>query len=184
MKFIETNISDLLVMQRDVKGDTRGYFERLFCQNLMRQFLGKRQICQVNHSYTAKIGTVRGLHFQSPPFAEMKIVTCVKGKVMDVAVDLRKDSPTYLKHFSLLLTETNHHSLIIPEGFAHGFQTLVDNCELIYFHTECYNQSFEGGLNAIDPMLAIDWPLPISERSSKDEQFGYISKEFKGIKID
>lgn len=183
MKLIETNIADLLVLQRDVKGDARGYFERLFCQNIMDSFLDQRRICQINHSYTAKLGTVRGLHFQYPPQAEVKIVTCLKGQVLDVAVDLRQDSPTFLKHFSILLTETNHQSLIIPEGFAHGFQTLVNHCELIYFHTEYYNQILEGALNAVDPMLGIDWPLAISERSSKDEQHAFINRDFKGIKV-
>jgi dTDP-4-dehydrorhamnose 3,5-epimerase len=183
LEFIETYISELLLLQRETKGDSRGYLERLFCQEKMGAFLNGRSIRQINHTHTRNAGTVRGMHFQYPPHSELKIVTCLKGRVWDVAIDLRENSPTFLNHFSTELSEENHRSLIIPEGFAHGFQTLVSDSELIYFHTADYNPESEGALNALDRALAINWPLPIHERSLKDEQHPFLNENFKGIKI-
>jgi len=183
LTFFETYISGLLILQREIKGDSRGYLERLFCQEKMGAFLNGRSIRQINHTLTRTMGTVRGMHFQYPPHSELKIVTCLKGKVWDVAVDLRANSPTFLNYFSIELSEENHQSLIIPEGFAHGFQTLVADSELVYFHTADYNPQAEGALNALDTALGIDWPLPIYERSLKDEQHVFINQNFKGIKL-
>lgn len=183
MVFQETSFKDLFIIEKSVVGDSRGYFERMYCIETLQRFVDKVDIQQINHSFTKQAGVIRGLHFQKPPFAEKKIITCIKGEVLDVVVDVRYNSPTFLKHFSVKLSAENHKSLLVPEGFAHGFQTLVNDCELIYFHTENYNRDAEGALNALDPFLGIEWALPLTERSEKDNLHPYIDKTFKGIQI-
>ena len=182
-KITETTISDLRVIERNPVGDDRGYLERLFCSEELKPFIGNRNIQQINHTLTAKSGTVRGMHYQNPPHAEMKLVSCLRGEVFDVAVDLRKGSPTFLKWHAVMLSEANHLSFAIPEGFAHGFQALTDNCELLYFHTAAYEPSSEAGLNALDPRLAIEWPQPVCERSVRDQQHRLITPDFLGVAI-
>jgi len=140
-------------------------------------------IAQINHTQTIKTGTVRGMHFQYPPHSETKIVSCLKGKIFDVAVDVRSDSKTFLRWHGEELSSENRKSLIIPEGFAHGFQALSDDCELIYLHTAPYNRAVEGALNAVDPRLVIDWPLPITEMSERDKTHPCIDVEFKGLAL-
>jgi len=164
----ETPLSGLVVLERKPISDNRGYFERLFCEEELAPFLGKRRIAQINHTVTLRRGTVRGMHYQRPPFAEMKIVQCLRGEVFDVAVDLRRDSPTFLRWHAERLSDENHRTLLIPEGFAHGFQTLTDDCEMLYFHTAPYVPAAEGGLHVLDPKLAIAWPLPVSHLSGRD----------------
>jgi len=176
-----TPISDLQVVVRKPIGDSRGFFERIFCQETLGQFLHGKTICQINRTFTQTRGTVRGLHFQYAPYAETKIVTCLKGAVWDVAVDLRRGSPTLLKHHSVLLTEDNHQCYVIPEGFAHGFQTLTSDCELLYLHTATYEPSAEGGLRFDDPTLAIHWPLAVTELSPRDAKHPLIDSSFTGI---
>ena len=123
------------------------------------------------------------MHFQFPPHAEMKLVTCLRGEVFDVAVDLRQNSPTCLKWHAARLSADNHKTLVIPEGFAHGFQTLTDECEMLYFHTAAYQPDAEGGLNALDPAFSIDWPLPITERSARDQAHASLTAGFTGLKL-
>jgi dTDP-4-dehydrorhamnose 3,5-epimerase len=176
-----TPMTGLSVIQRHPIGDERGYFERVFCTDELQTIIGKRQIVQINHTLTAKVGTVRGLHFQHPPHAEMKLVTCLRGEVFDVAVDLRPDSPSFGQHHAELLSAENHKSLAIPEGFAHGFQTLTEDCELLYLHTAAYAPSAEGGLDALDPGLNIHWPLPVTERSARDQAHPRMGLDFAGI---
>lgn len=171
-----TGLNGLHVVKREQLLDDRGSFERLFCMHEFKQFT-KSNIVQINRTITKNIGTVRGLHYQTPPFSEVKIVSCLRGEVFDVAVDLRPDSPTFLKHHSERLSESNNQTFVIPEGFAHGFQTLTDNCEMIYFHTACYNASSEIGLNAMDPLISIPWPLPVSHRSSKDKSWKFLTSD-------
>ncbi|WP_027390790.1 dTDP-4-dehydrorhamnose 3,5-epimerase family protein [Chrysiogenes arsenatis] len=178
-----TTIEGLHIVERKPLGDDRGFLERLYCQETLGEPLKHKGIRQINHTLTRKTGTVRGLHFQYPPHAETKIVTCVKGKVWDVAVDLRKHSPTFLQYHAVTLSEDNFQSLLIPEGFAHGFQTLAPDCELLYFHTADYCSSAEGALNAIDPYLAIPWPLPIVERSERDSNHTMLTDTFLGVEI-
>lgn len=178
---IDTPIAGLRLLQRHPIGDERGYLERLFCTQDLQAIIGQRSILQINHTLTAKAGTVRGLHFQHPPHAEMKLVTCLRGEVFDVAVDLRQDSPTYLHWHAEHLSADNHRTLAIPEGFAHGFQTLTADCELLYLHTAAYQPDAEDGLNALDPKLAIDWPLPISDRSVRDQAQALITAAFTGL---
>jgi len=178
-----TPLVGLLVIERQSIEDNRGYLERLFCQQeLLDSTLGK-YIRQVNRSFTKKLGTVRGLHFQYPPHSETKIVSALRGRVWDVAVDLRSGSPTYLKYFSQELSEANRLSLLIPEGFAHGFQTLTDDCEMLYFHTSDYKAEAEGALNVLDPKLGIQWPEPIFDCSERDSNHPMLSESFKGLQI-
>ena len=176
-----TPIDGLNVIERERVGDSRGFLERMFCQDSLGPFLQGKTVRQINRTLTRQKGTVRGLHFQNPPHAETKIVTCLKGQVWDVAVDLRRGSPTFLEHHAVLLTEDNHYSFLIPEGFAHGFQTLTSDCEMLYFHTADYNVEFEGALNAIDPSLSISWPAPITERSDRDVNHPMVADNFQGI---
>jgi dTDP-4-dehydrorhamnose 3,5-epimerase len=179
----QTPIGGLQVIQRQPLGDERGYLERMFCSADLQSIIGSRQVVQINHSKTAKTGTVRGMHFQHPPHAEMKLVSCLRGEVFDVAVDLREDSPTFLQWHAEILSDDNHKTLAIPEGFAHGFQTLTDDCELLYFHTAAYQPEAEAGLNALDDRLSIKWPLAIAERSMRDQQHPALGDDFAGIKL-
>lgn len=178
---LDTPIAGLKIIQRKPISDSRGFLERIFCQASLAPILEDNTIRQINHTLTVREGTIRGLHFQYPPFSEVKIVACIKGQVWDVAVDLRKNSPTFLQSFGLLLNPENYQSLYIPEGLAHGFQTLTPNCEMFYLHTADYNAALEGGMNAIDPIFGITWPMPMSERSVKDENHPFLEDTFSGI---
>lgn len=160
--------------------DKRGEFTRLYCTDELRPLLAARKIAQVNHSHTEAKGAVRGLHFQHPPHAEMKLVRCLKGKVWDVIVDLRKNSPTFLKWHAVELSSSKQ-MVMIPEGCAHGFQTLESHSELLYLHTALYTPGSEGGVRVDDPMLGITWPLPLSELSERDQQYSLLTADFKGI---
>ncbi|HJN97282.1 MAG: dTDP-4-dehydrorhamnose 3,5-epimerase [Gammaproteobacteria bacterium] len=179
----ETPLADLYILERYPLGDERGFLERIFCQEELGSYLQRKTIRQINHTLTRKKGTVRGMHFQRPPQAETKIVTCLQGKVLDVAVDLRKGSPTFLMHHASVLSDENFQSLLIPEGFAHGFQTLTTDCGLLYFHTADYQADAEGGIDALDPRLSIEWPLPLSERSERDSNHPMLTTDFSGIKL-
>lgn len=179
----ETPLQGLQLIHRKPLGDSRGYLERLFCQSELAELLKGEAIVQINHTLTEKTGTIRGMHFQYPPWAETKFVTCLKGEVFDVAVDVRLGSPTFLRWHGELLNATNHNTLLIPEGFAHGFQTLTDECEMLYFHTSAYHRDAEGGLNALDPALAIQWPLPVTEQSTRDKEHPMIQQNFPGVAL-
>lgn len=158
----------LKLVERQRLGDSRGFLTRLFCAEELAAAGWTKPIAQVNHTYTAQRGTVRGLHYQTPPHAEMKLVSCIRGEVWDVALDLRAGSPTYLQWHAETLSAGNHRALLIPEGFAHGFQALTDDVELIYVHSAAYNPAAEAGLNALDPKLAIKWPLSVTVISERD----------------
>lgn len=177
------SIEGLQIFQRQPIGDERGYLERLFCIDELNSLIGQRSIVQINHTLTTQAGTVRGMHFQHPPHAEMKIVSCLRGEVFDVAIDLRKGSPTFLHWCGEILSENNHRSFCIPEGFGHGFQTLTEDCELIYFHTSAYERDAEGGLNPLDSCLAIDWPLSIKELSTRDQSHAMLTQKFSGLSL-
>ena len=176
-----TPLKDLNVLTRKLVGDSRGYFERMFCIDELHNVVANRKIMQINHTLTQKKGSVRGMHFQHSPSAEMKIVSCLRGHVFDVAVDLRPGSVTFLQWHAELLSANNCKTLAIPEGFAHGFQALTDDCEMIYLHTAAYDSTAEGGLNPKDPSLAIQWPLPIAELSARDAGHPMITQDFKGV---
>lgn len=179
---MQTPISGLKLIERKSLSDQRGFFERLFCIRELESMMNDRSIVQINHTFTAKRGVVRGLHFQHPPHAEMKIVTCLQGEIFDVAVDLREGS-SFLQWHAELLSAGNFRTLVIPEGFAHGFQALTDDCELIYLHTARYDPKEEGGLSPLDPRLAIEWPLAISELSDRDKSHPMIDESFKGLVV-
>lgn len=168
-------------IERQIRGDARGFLARIFCADELSSAGWIRPVAQINHTLTAQRGTVRGLHFQKPPWAEMKLVSCLRGEVWDVAVDLRPESPTYLRWHAEVLSAANHRALLIPEGFAHGFQTLGDDVEMIYCHSAPYAPEAEGGVNALDMRLAIAWPLPIEARSPRDEALPVIDESFAGV---
>lgn len=180
---LATPIDGLRVLQRKPIGDSRGYLERLFCMDELQTLLAGRRIEQVNHTLTSSRGTVRGLHFQHPPHAETKFVHCLRGEVFDVAVDLRRGSPTFLRWHAEVLSAGNHRTFVIPEGFAHGFQALSDECEMLYFHTAPYRQDAEDGLHPQDPRLAIDWPLPVAGLSPRDRAHRPVGAAFLGIAV-
>ena len=173
---LDTPLAGLRILRRKLIGDSRGYLERLFCSEELQALAPGRHIVQINHTLTASRGTVRGMHFQRPPHAEIKFVSCLRGEVFDVAVDLRNNSPTFLRWHAEVLSADNHTTLVIPEGFAHGFQTLTDDCEMLYFHTAAYHASAEDGLNALDPGLAIEWPLDVDVLSDRDRSHPMIAK--------
>jgi dTDP-4-dehydrorhamnose 3,5-epimerase len=176
-----TTIADLVVAKSKFVRDERGAFGRLFCQQSLSSVLGGRQIVQINHSCTEAVGAVRGLHFQYAPHAEMKLVRCLKGKVWDVAVDLRPESTSYKHWYAQELSPQNAHMMVIPEGFAHGFQVLEAGSELLYLHTTFYKPESEGGVRHDDPQLSIAWPLPLTDLSARDSSHAYIDTSFRGI---
>ena len=179
----DTPLQGLKIINRKPLGDNRGYLERLFCQNDLTDILKGQTIAQINHTLTEKIGTLRGMHFQLPPYAETKFVQCLKGEVYDVAVDIRTDSPTFLSYHAEILSAANHKTFLIPKGFAHGFQALTEDCEMLYFHTSPYTSNAEGALNALDPKLAIQWPLKVTEQSTRDKEHPMIKTDYKGVQV-
>ncbi len=181
---LDTPIQELKVIQRKILGDGRGYFERLFCAEELKQMTPANGCVQINHSLTEKRGTIRGMHFQHPPHAETKFVSCLRGSIFDIGVDLRQDSPTFLKWHGETLSAENHKTLVIPAGFAHGFQTLEDNCELVYISTEFYEPEHESGISYNDPSLNITWPMELSNISDKDKSHPFVGSDFNGIKIN
>ena len=154
--------------------DTRGFFSRFFCQEEFSLMGADFCPTQMNFSRSNLAGTVRGMHFQYSPNAETKIVTCMRGSIFDVAVDLRHDSPTFLQWFGVTLSSERQNSLVIPPGVAHGFQSLVDQTEILYLVTSAYDGSLEDGLNPFDPAIGIDWPLSPTDVSERDRQRGHI----------
>ncbi len=164
-------------------GDQRGHLARLFCREELHAAGWHHAVAQVNVTYTRQRGTVRGLHFQRPPHAEVKLVRCLRGEVWDVAVDLRQGSPTFLQWHAERLSGDNLTALLIPEGFAHGFQTLTDEVEMLYLHSAAHAPQSEDGLHVSDPRLALPWPLPIELLSDRDRAFGFLPPHFEGIAL-
>jgi dTDP-4-dehydrorhamnose 3,5-epimerase len=183
MEFIETPIKDLYLIQPKLLTDERGFFTRIFCKELFSKIGFDKEFVQFNHSFNSYKGTIRGMHYQKPPFAETKFIRCVQGKVYDVAIDLRKNSPTYLNYFGAELSADNMTCILIPEGFAHGFQTLEDNSALIYHHTSYYTPNIEGGIRFNDTALSINWQLPPVNVTVKDKQYPLINQNFEPISL-
>jgi dTDP-4-dehydrorhamnose 3,5-epimerase len=181
MTFIETSLPGSYLVELNPIGDDRGWFARTFCKNEFKKIGHDKEWVQMNHSFTSASGTVRGMHFQKSPHQEIKMVRCISGAIFDVIVDIRKDSPHFLKWFGAELSAANKKMIYIPEGFAHGFQTLTENCELIYHHTAFYEPLAEGGLNLIDPKINIKWPKEITVISKRDQSHELITDNFKGI---
>ena len=181
MKFKQTALDGAYVVTLEPFLDSRGMFVRLFCKDELKAIGHNNEIVQINHSLTKTKGSVRGMHYQLPPHAEIKMVRCIRGSVFDVLVDLRKGSPTFLKWHGEVISAENMKMMYIPEGFAHGFQTLEDDSELIYLHTAYYNSENERSVNCLDPLIKIKWPTDIKERSEKDKSVLMIDKKFRGV---
>ena len=171
MIFTETALKGAFVVDLEPRGDDRGFFARAFCQHEFEARGLKPLVAQANLSFNYRRGTVRGLHFQFPPAAETKFVRCTRGAILDVIVDLRPESPTYLQHVAIELTAENRTGLYVPERFAHGYQVLEDNTETTYQVGEFYTASAESGVWYADPRLALAWPLPVTEISDKDRSW-------------
>ena len=181
--FMTTPLNGLYQIERKQINDQRGSFSRFFCAEEFKEIGFFKPFVQVNHSMTKKKGAVRGMHFQYPPYTESKVVTCIRGEVLDIVVDIRNNSKTYLQWHSAVLSDKNLRSFYIPEGFAHGFQTLTEDCQLLYLHSEFYSSTAEAVINPLDPMLAIQWPSQISEISEKDGNQPMLDNTFIGLDI-
>jgi len=182
MIFTETKLKGAYIIDLDRKTDERGFFARAFCQKEFRDHGMKPVIAQANVASNARKGTVRGMHFQYPPAAESKLVRCTRGAILDIIVDLRPESPTYLEHVSVELNEDNMTALYVPERFAHGYQALRDNTDTSYNVGEFYTPNAEGGLRYDDPRLGLEWPLPVSVISSKNQAFRPLSEMENEVK--
>ena len=178
-----TGIAGAMVVEGQPHVDHRGAFSRLFCERELAEVVGDRHVVQINHSRTHAVGAVRGMHFQHPPHAEMKMVCCVRGRVWDVLVDLRAGSPTFLHWHAEELSPDTSRMLVIPEGCAHGFQVLEADSELLYLHTAFYAPASEGALRYDDPQLAIPWPLPVTDLSERDKTHALLSNNFIGLDV-
>jgi len=173
----------LKLIERKILGDHRGNLSRLFCVQELEHAGWLKPVAQINHTFTNKRGTLRGMHYQHHPYAEMKLVSCIRGEVWDVAVDIRVGSATFLQWHAEILSEDNRRAMLIPEGFAHGFQALTDNVELLYCHSSPYMAHSEAALNAYDPKLAIPWPLEVTEISTRDAGHPLIHSDFEGVAL-
>ena len=181
MNIYTTALQGVVVVVTQSSADNRGTFSRFFCKEKLASVIGNRDIVQINHSFTSKVGAVRGLHYQLQPYAEMKLIRCVRGCVWDVAVDLRAGSPTFLQWHAEELTPKNGRMLVIPEGCAHGFQVLEAESEMLYLHTAYYNSGAERGIRYDEPRLKITWPLPVTELSERDLHHSPLNDQYKGI---
>ena len=181
MIFIETTLHASFVIDIMPSEDERGWFARTFCKSEFKKIGFDADWSQLNHSFTKQKGTIRGMHFQNPPFSEIKLVRCIVGSVYDVIIDLRKKSPTFLRWYGTELSAQNKKMIYIPQGFAHGFQTLEDNCELIYHHSLAYEPNVEGGIKYDDPKIEIIWPLGLTNISVRDKKHDFLTDNFKGI---
>ena len=171
MIFTETELPGAFLIDLERREDSRGYFARAFCQHELADHGLEPMIAQANVAFNNVAGTLRGMHFQFPPKAETKIVRCTRGAILDIIVDLRPESATYLRTLSVELSEDNGRALYVPERFAHGYQTLVDRTETSYQVGEYYAPETEGGLAYDDPRLGLVWPLPVAVISGKDAQW-------------
>lgn len=183
MIFKESPLKGAYIIETKPYTDERGLFARTFCKNEFQEIGHKKEFVQFNHSITNDKGTIRGMHYQLPPFSEIKLIRCIRGSVYDVIIDLRTGSSSFLKYFSVELSEQNMLSIYIPQGFAHGFQTLEENAQLIYHHTAYYAPGYEAGIRYNDPALGITWPLPVSIITEKDLNHSLLNNSFKGIPV-
>ncbi|PIP03386.1 MAG: dTDP-4-dehydrorhamnose 3,5-epimerase [Zetaproteobacteria bacterium CG12_big_fil_rev_8_21_14_0_65_54_13] len=183
MNLLPTKIAGVMVAETTRVADHRGAFARFFCEDELAPVLGNRHIVQVNHSRTSQPGAVRGMHFQHAPHAETKMVRCIKGRVWDVAVDLRRNSPTFLQWHAVELSAENDLMMVIPEGCAHGFQVLEAESELLYLHTACYTPTCEGGVCYDDPLIDIHWPLAVTDISDRDQLHPLLDEHYSGVKL-
>lgn len=178
---IETALDGPILLERRRMADERGFLSRLFDAEDLASFGFDGPPMQVNETGTVKAGIVRGMHYQNPPFGEIKLVTCTAGRILDVAVDLRSGSPTFLRSISVELSAENGRSLMIPRGFAHGFQALSDDVRMIYVHSAPFRAEAEAGLHPQDPALDIAWPLPVHGLSPRDQSHPLLVPGFEGV---
>ena len=176
----DTSIQGLKLLQRKPIRDDRGYLERMFCSKEMKSLIPGKNIVQINHTLTAKRGTVRGMHFQRPPHAEIKFISCLRGEVFDVAVDIRRDSPTFLRWHAEILNVENHKTLVIPEGFAHGFAALEESY-VFYKTTKEYAREYERGILWNDPDIGIKWPIDNPNVSDRDKNSSRLKEAKTGF---
>lgn len=181
MKIQSTPLDGLFEITHTPRTDARGRFSRLFCEQELAVIRPNLHFIQINLSETSERGTLRGMHYQQPPAAEAKLIRCLRGRVFDVAVDLRAGSPTLLSWHAVELSEDNERSVFIPEGFAHGFQVLSDDAMLLYMHTAPWTPKCEAGVRHDDPRLAVDWPLPPTHISERDRNHPLIDERFVGV---
>jgi dTDP-4-dehydrorhamnose 3,5-epimerase len=181
MDVSQTPIQGVYIAHTKRLSDDRGQFARLFCLNDLAVAQKGRAISQINHSVNVAVGTIRGLHYQNQPHAEAKWVRCIKGKIWDVAVDLRRGSATFLKWFATELSAANDEALFVPEGCAHGFQVLEASSEVLYLHTNFYAPASEGGFRFDDKALSISWPMPVTNVSDRDRNLPLIDSKFEGL---
>lgn len=174
-------LPSLRVFERLRIGDDRGFLERLYDADEPEDVLGFAAIGQVNRTRTADVGTIRGMHFQRESMAEIKLVHCIRGAVFDVAVDVRASSPSFLRWHGEILSEANGRCMYIPEGFAHGFQALEPDTELVYVHSQPYRPDYEDGLHPLDPILGINWPAKVALMSARDNSWPWIGTSFVGV---
>lgn len=179
----DTPLAGVKTVDRQLFKDDRGHFARLFCTSELAKVGWPSAIAQLNESWTARRGSLRGMHYQSPPFADAKLVTCVRGAVFDVALDIRAGSSTFLQWHSETLSAENGRALLLPVGCAHGFQALTDDALLIYCHSNSYAPSADAGIQALDPRIGIDWPLPIADMSEKDRSLPQTTLDFTGVQF-
>jgi dTDP-4-dehydrorhamnose 3,5-epimerase len=179
-----TGLEGLKLVTRHAIADQRGWFERLYCSEELAAAAGLRFVpLQINRSCTRVPGAVRGLHYQHPPHAEVKLVSCLRGEAFDVAVDLRTGSPTFLRWYGTRLSAENRRSLLIPQGFAHGFQALTADCELLYLHSTAHAPHAEDGIDPRDPRIGIAWPLPVADLSVRDAGHAPLGGDFPGVRL-
>ena len=181
MRFTQTSLHGCYTVDLEPFVDERGWFARTYCKNEFAAIGHTAEWVQLNHSFTRQKGMVRGMHYQLPPFSEIKLVRCISGEVFDVVIDLRRGSSTFLHWFGIELSAANKKMIYIPEGFAHGFQALTDNCELIYHHSQFYQPGVEGGIRYNDPLVGIRWPLEITGSSERDAGHPLLNDDFKGL---
>lgn len=181
MIFTPTDLKDSYIIDLAPFSDERGWLARTYCKDEFAQIGHTKEWLQLNHSYTNNRGAIRGMHYQQDLHKEIKLVRCIAGAVYDVIVDLRKGSPTFLKWVGAELSAENKKMIYIPEGFAHGFQTLSDNCELIYHHSELYTPGAEAGIRYDDPAINIKWRLAVSDLSKRDASHPLLNNDYKGI---
>jgi dTDP-4-dehydrorhamnose 3,5-epimerase len=183
MNIVELPIAGAFIVEGKPHSDHRGAFKRFYCEKVLAEVIGERRIVQINHSLTHSVGSVRGFHFQHAPYAEMKMVRCIRGRVWDVLVDLRAGSRTFLNWHAQELSPEKALMMVMPEGCAHGFQTLEPDSELLYLHTNFYTSQAEAGLRHDDPKLKIDWPLKVTDISERDKDHPLLTNDFVGLEI-
>jgi dTDP-4-dehydrorhamnose 3,5-epimerase len=183
MVFTELPLKKAYLIETKPVQDKRGFLKRIYCDREFKEIGHGKSIVQINYTLTKKRGSIRGMHYQHPPFCETKIVQCTRGKIFDVIIDIRKNSSTFLNWHGEILSSNDMKMIYIPEGFAHGFQTLENNCELLYLHTEYYYPEYEDGIRFNDTRISIKWKRKVTEYSERDGNHKLLDDSFKGIEV-